>query len=100
MWFCQGSILGPLLSRIFVNDLSNSAKVVDLVFFAEDTDPFCAGNNIRALFETTYQELSQSNGWFLQINIRCFINLQIKKIPLSNCLYYNWMVSSLKDKII
>ena len=45
MWCFQGSILGPLLSRIFVNDLINSAKVVDLVFFAEDTNPFCAGNN-------------------------------------------------------
>ena len=61
----QGSILGPLLFPIFVNDLNNSTKVLDPVLFVDDTNLFCSDNNIRTLFETANQELSQINDWFL-----------------------------------
>ena len=57
----QGSILGPLLFLIFVNDLSNSTKVLDPVVFTNDTNLFCSNNNIRTLFEIANQELSQIN---------------------------------------
>ena len=86
----QGSILGPLLLLIFVNDLNNSTKVLDPVLFADNTNLFCSDSNIRVLFEKANQELSQINDWFLanklslnvQKNICYFINLQIKKIFL------------------
>ena len=61
----QGSILGPLYFLIFVNDLNNSTKVLDPVLFADDTNIFCSDNNMRTLFETANQELSQINDWFL-----------------------------------
>ena len=61
----QGSILGPLFFLIFVNKLNSSTKVLDPVLFADDTNLFCSGNNIGALFETANQELSQINDWFL-----------------------------------
>ena len=61
----QVSILGPLFFLIFVNDLNNSTKVLDPVLFADDSNLFCSDNNIRALFETANQELSQINEWFL-----------------------------------
>ena len=61
----QGSIIGPLLFLIFVNDLSNSTRVLDPVLFADDTNLFCSDNNIKTLFETANQELSQINDWFL-----------------------------------
>ena len=57
----QGSILEPLNFLTFVNDLSNSTKVLHSVLFADDTNLFCSDNNIRALFETANQELSQIN---------------------------------------
>ena len=61
-----GSILEPLFFLIFVNDLNNSTtKVLDPVLFADDTNLFCSDNNMRALFETANQELSQINDWFL-----------------------------------
>ena len=61
----QGSILWPLLFLIFVNDLKKSTEVLDPVLFAENTNLFCSDNNIRALFETVNQELSQNNDRFL-----------------------------------
>ena len=49
----QTSILGPLLFLIFVNDLNNSTKVFDPVFFADDTNLFYSDSNVGTLFETT-----------------------------------------------
>ena len=65
----QGSVIGPLLFLIFVNDFSNSTKVLDPVLFADDTTRFCSENNIRTIFETANQELSQINDWFLANNL-------------------------------
>ena len=61
----QGSILEPSLFLIFVNDLSHSTKVLDTVLFADDKNLFSSDNNIKTLFETANQELSQINDWFL-----------------------------------
>ena len=58
-------VLGPLLFLIFVNDLSNSTKVLDPVLFADDANLFCSDNNITTLFETANLDLSQINDWFL-----------------------------------
>ena len=61
----QSSMLGPLLFLIFVNDMSNSTKVLHPVLFVGDTNLFCSGSNIGTLFEIAKQELSQINDWFL-----------------------------------
>ena len=52
----QGSILGPLLFLIFVNDLKNSTKLLDPMF-ADDTNLFYTDKNIKDLFETVNKEL-------------------------------------------
>ena len=53
----QGSILGPLLFLIFINDLKNSTKLLDPVMFADDTNLFYTDKNINVLFETVNKEL-------------------------------------------
>ena len=45
----QGSIIGPLLFLIFVNDFNNSTKVLEPVSFADNTNLICSDNNIRTL---------------------------------------------------
>ena len=45
----QGSILGPLLSNIFLADLFVIVKDVDIASYADDSTPFTVEDNIENL---------------------------------------------------
>ena len=61
----QGSMLGPLLYRIFVNNFNNSTKVLDPVLYADNTNPYCSNSELRTEFEIANQKLDQISDWFL-----------------------------------
>ena len=61
----QGSILGPLLFLIFVNDLHKVTKYLDPIMFADDTNLFCSHKNIKTLFQIVNSELKLVTEWFL-----------------------------------
>ncbi|XP_057302725.1 uncharacterized protein LOC130636892 [Hydractinia symbiolongicarpus] len=69
----QGSILGPLLFLIYINNLLNSFKMLRFILFADDTNLFYSHTNIVDLFKTANQELAHINEWFkankLSLNI-------------------------------
>ena len=60
----QGSILGPLLFILYINDLCNVSKFLKCALFADDTNLFASGNNINTLCEQINDELSKINKWF------------------------------------
>ena len=67
-WIPQGSILGPLLFLIYVNDLPNATKILDPIMFADDTNLFYSHH------ESVNEELEKFGGSFtanrLSLNIK------------------------------
>ena len=40
----RGSILGPLLFLLYINEISNISSIIDIILFADDTNIFLAIN--------------------------------------------------------
>ena len=64
----QGSILGPLLFFIYINDLSLVSKFLSPIMFADDTNLFYSHNNIKILFKNANDELEKFHNGLRLIN--------------------------------
>ena len=60
----QGSILGPTLFTLYINDLPNASKLLKFVLFADDTNIFYSHFSEKQLKETVNFELENVNSWF------------------------------------
>ena len=60
----QGSILGPLLFIIYMNDLCNVSKLIFTVSYADDTCVVLNGKSLNLIVETVNAELQLLSTWF------------------------------------
>ena len=69
----QGSVLGPLLFLLFINDLPNATDFFTLLF-ADDTTFQLSGPDLDFLFERANVELQKTSIWFkankLTLNVK------------------------------
>ncbi len=69
----QGSILGPLLFVLYMNDVMNCSKLLHFILFADDTNLFYSTKNYEDLMKNANEELSKLSEWFrasrLSLNI-------------------------------
>ena len=63
----QGSILGPLLFLILINDLPNVIKSGQITMYADDTTLFICGTNLQDMKEKIQEDINAVNTW-LKLN--------------------------------
>lgn len=62
----QGSIIGPKLFILYINDICKVSNVLSCVLFADDTTLYCSGDNLNKLLSDVMRELARVKKWFDQ----------------------------------
>ena len=95
----QGSVLGPLLFLLYVNDLPHASNF-DTTLFADDTNLYLSHHNINILQSQVNQEINKINQWIistkLTIDYKKSCCVIVSKRSLDTC---NFNVSINHNKI-
>ena len=82
----QGSLLGPLLFNIFINDLNYAVPDMSLRLYADDTTLYGSDVSPIVLQFTANQGLSQLSEWF-DLNHLLINNAKTQALPIGPCKY-------------
>ena len=83
----QGSVLGPLLFLIYINDLPRSVNRLNSILFADDTTLHFSHNNINSLCDTLTSDLTCVKDWLLanELTVNAkktyFMIFSLKNVP-------------------
>ena len=76
----QGSVLGPLLFLIYMNDIHKCSEILSFILFADDTNVFYSDTNVKSLNQVVNNELIKVTEW-LQAN-KLTINIKKTQVVL------------------
>ena len=79
----QGSVLGPKLFILYINDVCKALPQLKCVLFADDTSLHCSGKDLRQLLQTVQRELDILKSWF-DVNKLSLNHSKTKYIIFSN----------------
>ncbi len=84
----QGSVLGPLLFLIYINDIINCSQLGHFVLFADDTNIFVSGRNKKEAYKNANKVLE---GVYTYIYVEN--QLHINPINMGNSVYMHFRPS-------
>ena len=61
----QGSILGPILFLLYINDMHTVSSLMKCIIFADDTNSLYTGNDISEMCKTVSKQLDKLSSWFM-----------------------------------
>ena len=79
----QGSILGPLLFLLYVNDITSVCNECDPILFADDTTLIFHNTNYESLYRAANRELNYISNWFSANKL----SLNVEKTQF---IHFNW----------
>ena len=79
----QGSILGPLLFTILMNDIVKNLRQSEMTLYADDSVLYVGGKTCDVIEENLNSDLEQIANWFVQNNL--VLNLKKTK---TECVLY------------